>query len=225
MAFSNPTVEAKPILFCIGQLAEISEPKPTATGTYYLCSVKIAGNGASRDQYTNFMFRPEWFGAGFNANIFDQQEGGKGLKFIYRKNIAAREADSLLRAICGAGEEGDELFETLSNTIQAVPAPDFESESTTDDEILEYVRKVVDTIREIVLPEGPGPQLGFKLKQGQDKVEGEFDEAGKPLRVLNDRYEVAEFFRTDAATIARIAKRVEKDNERIPGSAKLTFEV
>jgi hypothetical protein len=180
-ATKSPFVEAlvakKPILLCIGYVDEVGECKESESGQYLVQKIHIAPVGPGRGAYPNFLFRPEWLRPGYDPKSLSSVKGGDKMLFVYRNNIAGYKSTSVLKGLSGS----EERYAELASRLQGLATVDPESVQATLKSFL------VDEVQEDPV------LIGYDLVQGKDDT-GETDDKGKKIKVLNDRYEVGDWW-------------------------------
>ncbi|MEN6587810.1 MAG: hypothetical protein ABFE02_17350 [Sulfuricella sp.] len=179
-----------PTLANVGYVSDLGEPKATESGTYVNQPITIEGIGGSRGIRVNLLYRPEWFVEGFNPDELEKIEGGSGMLFVYRKNIAARGSLSVLAGLCGS----DEVFAALQGQILDLP---------------EVTAEAVHDVLQAALIDGNAPNFGYTLKQKRTKTG--VGEDGKNVSALENQYEVDQFWYATEKNQKAMRKRASRD--------------
>lgn len=188
-----------PRLACIGYVEKV-EGKTTQKGVYDMQTVHITPAESGKKTVTNFMYEPSWLVPGFNPKTLLEEAGGSTKYFLFGKNIKSQVEGSVsvLQGLAGS-EEG---FDSLSYSIL-----------TADDQSPEGIQNILATYFN-----ENNPAIGYILQQRRRKTE-EKDERGKAIYVLEQGYEVGEFFYVTDEAKEKLARRAAN------GKLVLTFEV
>lgn len=190
--FSASAVQAKPQVACIGTVSEISEPRLTEKGIYWLSTVKFSGTRGSQNMTTNFMFEAEWFEPGFNsASLADD----RSKDFVFSKNINKTGEVSLLTALCGGTEDHRRAFRAELNAARAQ-----NGSPLTPEQIVGALKAFVENHQE---------EVGYILKQATQDT-GDVDSNGKKIKVLLDKYEIGSYFEVSDEIVTAQEKRALK---------------
>ncbi len=222
--FQDVSAQRLPTLVCTGYVSKIGEGKESSTGKYNVNPIEISGYGGSRNTRVNFLSRPDWFAsedgyALFRPATLEKMEGGNSILFVYRKNVKAGEGDSpsVLQGLAVT----EENFEELSVAMLSAPGID-------GDESAQVIEQVLKDF--LIAKDGQEPtEIGYILKQKSVKSD-EVDEEGKPVYILENKYEVDSWWAPTAKNKKRYLAIAEKSaakaqEEGRPVSFKTTFEV
>ncbi len=220
--FNEASAAKLPKLICTGYVAKIGEGKPSKSGNYNVNPIEINGFGAARNATVYVLTRPEWFEtdeAGnptFRPDALSQVEGGSAMQFVYRRNIRGRGSVSILEGVCGS----EERFEKLQEEFLTTDGIDDENDSA---EVIERI------LQNNLLPKDgeQGFEIGYTLSQQRTKTD-EKDENGKFIYLLDNRYEVSNFWEATEKAKESHRKSAEKSAKRAaengkPVSVKVTF--
>lgn len=205
---AHTEVEKLPNLICLGYVNEFPEPKETESEVYYNIRFSLKGQRGSRDIATNFLFRPDWFVAGFSPTslkdlvLGDDERFGEKMYRVYRNNIlgsAKSRAVTVLGGLAGATPEG---LATLDAAIGE--AYEAKGAELTPEEIHSVIKHHIFNVVQ-------QPTVGYVLKQKQDKEDD-------GTYTLAEGYEFGSFFNPTEDAIDAYIKKA-KD-----GKCKLAFE-
>lgn len=214
--FAQVEALTKPELICRGSVsyvgeAKITEPPPDSGKIEWVRqSFRIEAQGAGESVFYSFLYRPEWFQPGFTQDAIGGTEKQiKAQKFLYRRNIACKDAAPFLLAAVGFDTD---QYVALAEALQAIPEP--ESAGTDGDGnpvsgifSQEYYNAVTDVFKQFTV----GNEFGYVLRQASEDT-GAVDEQGKKIRLLTEKYEVSEFFPLTDRIIESKRKRAEKSD-------------
>ena len=206
--FREASAARKPTLVCTGYVAGVPESKESASGKYNVTTVEINGLGASPNARVYLLTRPEWFETNedgfpaFRPDSLEKVEGGRSMLFVYQKNIAQVGNTSVIQGLAG----NEERFDTLAEALLSDPKTSDESDSA------EAIQNIIEKL--LVAKEGQTPfEIGYILKQQRNKTD-DVDEDGKPIYVLENRYEVSEWFEATEANKKKYRKSAEKSRAK-----------
>ncbi len=191
MAFKKPNAAAKPTLINVGTMQSFGELVKSKTdgSPYYMEDVKLKGQGGSQDAKFRLMWAPE-----FMEDGFDPSSHGKGVEFVFKKNITSLDGGAYLEGLCGL----EENFEALEAAVKALP--DQEPET------------IHDLFKTFFSQLGPVPVI-YVLKQ-ERKQQG-VDENDKKVYVNGPYYEVDQVLYLNEKNIKSLVKRVEANQKKI----------
>lgn len=197
-----------PTLICVGQVNsdDVGEAKVSESGQYIVQPIKISALGAGKSHTVYFLYRPEWFNPDFRPDQLKQQEGGESAHFVYAKNINARGSISTLKGLAGS----QKAFDRLAGMVLSLGG------EPTMAQVTETLKSFFET--NINNETGSPALIGYVLTQQQTRTD-EKDEAGKTIKILENRYEVGNFFEVSEKTLAKYRKAAEGSN----GTKKLTY--
>ncbi len=220
--FQEASAPKLPKLICTGYVARIGEGKESKSGVYNVNSIEIEGIGASRSQTVYLLTRPDWFEvneegyASFRPDSLLQLEGGKGMHFVYTKNIKEKNRQkgksvgsiSLLEGVCG----NQERFENIQEAFLTTPGVTDENDSA---EVIERILK-----QHLVAKDGePYVEIGYVLKQQRTKTD-EVDEDGNTIYLLSKNYELDTFWEVTEENKKKKFESCEKSAERAKAEGK-----
>jgi len=184
--------DIKPRLYCVGTITDVKEAKPTESQTYINQSFGITGEGASPNFNVMLLYRPEWLKPGFNpkTDLPDSKT-----QFVFGRNISKHGNVSILQGLTGQEEAAAELEDLLLSL-----PPDSDGDPTVED-ISKVLNKFFEKTRTI----------GYVLKQ-KTSVTGDLDDKGKPVRVLENGYEIDNLFFPTADKLKALKKSAEKSD-------------
>lgn len=218
--FNEASAGKKPTLVCTGYVSKVDETNPSKSGNYNVTPIHINGIGASLGTTIYLLTRPEWFevdGDGrpaFKPNDLDKVEGGKAMLFVYRKNIAGRGTVSNLQGLAGNQDRYEDLADALLT-----------SDGITDeDNGGDVITKVLTS--KLVAAEGKEAFIiGYVLQQQRTKTD-EVNEEGKHEYLLENKYEVKDFFEVTPEALKKYRKAAEKSAKKAQEtSTPITFKV
>lgn len=202
--FGAAKVQEKPQVACTGMVnpSDISEPKETQSGVYYLSTVKFSGTRGSQSMTTNFMFQPEWFEPNFNPESLngkiDDGNGGEkndGRYFVFGKNINKTGEISVLTALCGGTDDHRRAFRGELNAARTANNAPLSAE-----QIIGVLKQFVEAHQE---------EVGYILKQATEET-GNLTANGRKERRLLDKYEIGTFFEVTDEIVTAQEKRALK---------------
>ncbi len=218
--FNEASAAKLPKLVCTGYVSKIGEGKASKSGVYNVNPVEIQGIGASRNATVYLLTRPEWFEvddqgyASFRPDSLQDVEGGAGMLFVYRKNIKGRGTLSNLEGLCGSTER----FENLQEAFLTAPG-------ITDD--TDSPQVIEELLTKYLLPaDGEAAfEIGYTLTQRRTKT-AEKDENGKNVYLLENSYELSEFWEATDKAKAKYIASAEKSAKRNAENGKpISFKV
>ncbi len=217
-AFRKAPAPKLPTLVCTGYVSVVGEGKESEKGVYNVNPVEINGYGGSRNTKVQILTRPEWFSldASGNPDFRPDQITDNGMAFVYRKNIAAVDGISNLRGLAG----NEERYAALSNLL-------FAAEGIAGDTSFNAIQNVLESF--LIPAEGEDSvEIGYVLKQKRTKTE-DLDENGKNIYLLENKYEVSDFFEATDENKKKYRKSAEKsaekaDKARTPYTFKVCFD-
>lgn len=198
VGFKAAGADVLPRLGCTGYVSQIIDVKTTAKGVYDMARVKVEPYESGRSVIVNVLYQPEWLDGNFDPDSLKEEANGESLFSVYRMHIASRQGLSTLAGLAGSEENFNALADALISSEDKSP---------------EAVKMILsDFFRE------NGGEIGYVLKQRTRNTE-ELDDNGKPIKVLENGYEVGEFFYPTEDAKKRLAKRAND------GKLVLAFEV
>lgn len=234
--FSAPAAKTLPRLICVGYVSAVGTGAWSKTldknndSRYIVQPIFIEGVDASRGTRVNFLYRPEQFVNGFQADSYHEmvddgqptddtgrlvssgqypftEKDAESVISVYRRHILARDGVSTLQGIAGSEEAFGKLAEALiKETVDAVTI------EGVQDTLTIFVAENVSASGE--------PQLFiYELKQASSKT-NEVDENGKPIYVKESKYDLDTFSILNEKNLKAAAKRAEKSD----GKVKLCFD-
>lgn len=219
--FNEASAGKKPTLVCTGYVSKVDETHPAKSGNYNVTPIHINGIGASLNTTVYLLTRPEWFevdGDGrpsFKPNDLAKVEGGNAMLFVYRKNIAGRGTVSNLLGIAG----NQERYEDLANTLLT-------TDGVNEDDGAVVTHVLTD---KLVAKEGTEAfKVGYVLQQQRTKTD-EVNEEGKHEYLLENRYEIKDFFEITEEALKKYRKAAEKSAKKaqetgVPVTFKTAFD-
>lgn len=209
MAFISSGADAKPTLFCIGEIAEVEATRPSKSGEYYVTTFKINPLGSANQKATVWMtWHPEFLRPGYNT----MKEESNAMKMLYDSNIIREHKGfnvhsseygktqtvglATLQGMCGSEERFIEVATQLQEAFSE--SPDAET----------LVEKVDVIFQSLV-----GNTVGYCLKQQWVKTDAVNDK-GYAVKVRGKYYEVAGLFYATEGELAKINKAVEKAKDK-----------
>ena len=195
MAFKKPSCRKKDTLVCVGTLGSFGSlvQSKTEGSPYYMEKVEIKPGGDSLKASFRLLWEPRYFGSDFDPSTLD-----KGQTFVYKKNIASLDNQSLLEGLSGDNDTWEQLQEAI---VGLGDDPDADS--------------VHDLLAEFFGNLGPVPFI-YILKQ-ERKQDG-FKADGSKRYVAGEYYEVDEIQHLTEKNVKALVKRVTKNQERIDSS-------
>lgn len=190
--------ELKP-LACIGYVSKIVDAKTTEKGVYDMQVIEVEPTEAGKKARVNFLYQPRWLDGGFDPSTLRGEEDGDKLFAVYRMHIAAKQSLSTLAGLSGSDENFGRLQEALLS-----------AEGKDDPETVKQI--LTDFFNEC------GTEVGYVLKQRRRKTD-ETDDNGRPVYVLENGYEIGEWFYPSEEAKLRLKKRANA------GKLVLGFEV
>ena len=236
--FETPEVAKLPRLACVGTVAEVGEAKGTKNGEGILSyiPIKLEGIRGSRGVTFNYFFVESFFRPGFSTKelagmavkVGDEvdEKGGDKLVRRFGQSIVApapkptlvekKTSVGILEGLAGS-QEALNNFAQLRDETYAVLHP--QGGEFTREEIRDLLAK-------FLLQENAGQQVGFYLKQRQEKIEGAGENGGDAY-VRADGYELDRMFIYDDPSAGKGSnvERVVKAAANSKGGTKVTFEI
>ncbi len=228
--FRQASATRKPTLACIGYVAAVGEGKESKSKKYNVNPIEINGLAAGPNTTVYLLTRPEWFeldaegNPSFRPDRLEEVEGGSGILFVYQKNIAQKGNVSLLQGVAGNEDRFGDLAETLLTKSVIINGKE---ETAAGDESAAVIEKLLEDF--LVAGDGESPfEIGYVLRQQSTKTD-DVDADGKAIYVLENRYEVSEWFEATEANKKKFRKRAEKSAEKAkaagePVHFKVTFD-
>lgn len=228
--FREAPAKKLPTLVCTGYVSKVHEgkaPDKSAGKIYTVNRVDINGYGGSRNVSVYLLSLPEWFATdldeegvkrpAFRPTSLEEEEGGASKLFVYRKNIRAVSDDvpSTLQGLAGTEDRFYDLCDALLDA-EGIDGP-------------ESPKVISDTLTAFLTPEGEEPvEIGYVLKQKRTKTD-DVDEDGKAIYILENSYEISDWWEPTEANKKKYRKSAEKSAERAaekgePVTFKVAFE-
>lgn len=181
VGFADASALPLPKLLCVGtwNKIDVEKAKVTAKGIYTYIPLQLNGRAGSKNMRLSFLYCPEWFRPGFSVKSFkDFGDEGSKMDFVYGKNISRYDSQSVLKAFAGSYEN----YLELASRIFAL-----------SDEEVSDVTTVVETLNAFH-ETNPDRLIGYILKQKSTKTYDVDPETGKHEYILENAYEVDDFF-------------------------------
>lgn len=192
MALLKPNEKSKATLYCVGTIGVFGDVAASKTegSPYFMEKVEIRPSGEGEKASFRFMWAREFFEAGFDPSMLDNSSG-----FVYKKNIASLDGQSLLEGLCGS----DDSWEAVQVALQAI-----ENDATAEN--------IHNAFASHFAEQGPVPFI-YVLKQERKQDGFRTNDDGKEVkRYVNGKYyEVDEILHLTEKNVKSLVKRYEKN--------------